>query len=57
RLAVEIGATTSDGKVTLEPVYCLGNCACGPSVQVDDKVHGRVTPERFDALMAGLETK
>ncbi len=57
RLAVEIGATTSEGKVTLEPVYCLGNCACGPSVQVGDKVHGRVTPERFDALMAGLETK
>lgn len=54
-LAIETGATTTDGKVTLEPVYCLGNCACGPSVQVDDKIYARVTAERFDALMASLE--
>ncbi len=56
-LAIETGATTADGKVTLEPVYCLGNCACGPSVQLDDRIYARVTPERFDALMAGLEAK
>ena len=56
-LAIKTGETTPDGRVTLEPVYCLGNCACGPSVQVEDKIYARVTPERFDTLMAGLETK
>lgn len=42
--------------VVLEPVYCLGLCACGPSVQVDEtSLHARVTPETFDALIAALE--
>lgn len=55
RLGIDYGATTADGKVTLEPVYCLGNCACGPSVQVDDQLHARVSPQAFDALLAALE--
>jgi len=38
------------GSVTLEPVYCLGNCAVGPSLLIDGKLHGRVTKERFDDL-------
>jgi formate dehydrogenase subunit gamma len=42
----------SDGSVTLEPVYCLGNCALGPSLMIDQRLHGRVTPERFDELLA-----
>ncbi len=37
--------------VTFEPVYCLGNCACGPAVMVDDKVYGRVDNDRFDAII------
>ncbi len=42
--------------VTLEPVYCLGLCACGPSLQVDEStLHAQVTPEKFDALIAALE--
>jgi formate dehydrogenase subunit gamma len=42
--------------VTLEPVYCLGLCACGPSLQVGETtLHARVTPEKFDALIAALE--
>lgn len=46
------------GEVTVEPVYCLGLCASGPALQVDDEhLHGRVTPEKFDALLAALETK
>ncbi len=57
KLATELGSTTADGAVSLEPVYCLGNCACGPSVQIGDEVHARVTPERFDALMTELEAK
>jgi formate dehydrogenase subunit gamma len=51
-LGIDFHETTSDGKFTLEPVYCLGNCACSPAVQRNDDVYGRVTPERFDELLA-----
>ena len=52
-LGVDFGATSCDGAVTLEAVYCLGNCACGPSLLVDhDDLHANVTPARFDALLA-----
>ncbi len=40
--------------VTLEPVYCLGNCACAPAVMIDSKTHGRVDAARFDRLVADL---
>ena len=50
-LGVDYQGTTRDGAITLEPVYCLGNCALGPSMMIDEKLHGRITPERFDALM------
>ena len=44
-----------DGRdVTLEPVYCLGNCACSPAIMVDGKTYGRVSNERFDEIMASL---
>lgn len=52
RLGIDFHGTTADGKVTLEPVYCLGLCACSPSMMIDGKLHGRVTPQRFDALIA-----
>lgn len=52
RLNIALHETTSDGFITLEPIYCLGNCACAPSVMIDGELHGRVTPERFDALIA-----
>jgi formate dehydrogenase subunit gamma len=38
--------------VSLEPIYCLGLCASGPSALIDGRPHARLTPERFDALMA-----
>jgi len=51
-LGIDWHGTTADGAVTLEPVYCLGNCACGPTVLVGkDELHARVTPEQFDALL------
>ena len=50
-LGIDYHENTSDGAITLEPVYCLGNCACSPSIMVDKKVHGRVSPERFDDIM------
>ena len=47
RLGVEVHGTSADGAVTLEPVYCLGNCALSPAVMVDrEDLYGRVTPER-----------
>jgi formate dehydrogenase subunit gamma len=51
KLGVDFHGTTSDGAITLEPVYCLGNCALGPSLMVDQQLYGRVTAERFDALV------
>ena len=51
-LGIDFHETTADGKFTLEPVYCLGNCACSPAVMRNDDVYGRVTPERFDELLA-----
>jgi formate dehydrogenase subunit gamma len=51
RLGIDFHGTTADGRHTLEPVYCLGNCACGPSLLVDNCLHAAVTPESFDALL------
>ena len=50
-LGVSLPSKTSDGKHTLEAVYCLGNCACSPAVMIDGRVHGRVDAERFDSLL------
>lgn len=55
RLGVGYGQTTADGLFTLQPVYCLGNCACAPSIRINDDVHARVSAARFDELIAGLE--
>lgn len=54
-LGVNFGGTTDDGRITLEPVYCLGNCACAPSVRIGDHVYARVDNQRFDQLMSDLE--
>ncbi len=55
RLGIDWRETTADGAFTLEPVYCLGNCACAPAVMIDGDLHGRVTPARFDELLADLD--
>jgi len=54
RLGVGFGETTSDGAVSLDEVFCLGNCALGPAVQVDGTLRGRVTPARLDAILGDL---
>ena len=51
-LGVACGETTADGRVTFEPVYCLGLCATAPSAMVDGRIHGRMTPEKVAALLA-----
>lgn len=51
RLGIDFHQTTADGRFTLEPVYCLGNCACSPAMMVNDELYGRVTPRQFDRLI------
>jgi formate dehydrogenase subunit gamma len=51
RLGIDMGETTADGALTLETVYCLGNCALSPAVLLDGSLYGRVSPERVDQLI------
>ena len=51
QLGIDYHGTSADGKVTLEPVYCLGLCACSPSIMINDEVHARVTPEQLSELL------
>lgn len=53
-LGIHDHQTTPDGNITLEPVYCLGLCACSPSVRVGDTLLGRMDNARLDALLATL---
>ncbi len=55
-LGVDFHGTTRDGAIRLEPVYCLGNCALGPSIMIDHELHGRVSAQRFDELMQDTRT-
>jgi formate dehydrogenase subunit gamma len=57
RLGVDFHETTDDGQFSLEPVFCLGNCACSPAAMVDGELHGRLTPERIDAVIAARSGK
>jgi formate dehydrogenase subunit gamma len=50
-LGVGFHDTTGDEAFTLEPVYCLGNCACSPAMMVDEEIYGRVTPQRFQEIL------
>lgn len=45
----------SNDRVTLEPIYCLGNCACSPAIMVDGKTFGRVSAQRFDEIVAAMD--
>lgn len=53
KLGVDMHQSNED--VTLEPVYCLGNCALSPAIMINDKTYGRVSPDRFDEIVDGLE--
>jgi formate dehydrogenase subunit gamma len=55
KLDIDFHETTSDGSITLEPIYCLGNCACSPSVMIDEEVFGRVDNQKIDQLIANLK--
>lgn len=55
RLGVAFGDTTADGRVTLEPVYCLGLCSVSPAAMLDGKVVARLDEKKLDALLAEAE--
>ncbi len=51
KLGTEWHGTTANGKVTVEPVYCLGLCSCAPAAMVDDRLIGRVDAGKLDAAL------
>lgn len=55
KLGIDFHETTKDGQFSLEPVYCLGNCACSPAMQIDDNIYGRVCATAFDDIINELE--
>ncbi|HZD91994.1 MAG TPA: formate dehydrogenase subunit gamma [Pseudolabrys sp.] len=56
RLGTEMGGTSADGRVTVEPVYCLGLCACAPSGMLDGQLVGRLDEARLDALLTEAQS-
>ncbi len=55
RLGIGFGTTSADGRVTLEPVYCLGLCATAPSAMLDGRVVGRLDAVRLDAVLEEVD--
>jgi formate dehydrogenase subunit gamma len=50
-LGCDFHETTADGEITLEPVYCLGQCAVGPNMMIGDALHAHMTAKKFDSLI------
>jgi formate dehydrogenase subunit gamma len=57
KLNTDVGGTSPDRAATLDEVFCFGNCALGPTVEINGRISGRVTPTRFDSLMADATDK
>ena len=55
KLGIDYEQTTDDGKFTLNAVYCLGHCACSPSIKIDSQMHSRLTEQSALELIAELE--
>jgi formate dehydrogenase subunit gamma len=51
RLGIVPGETTPDGTLTVESVYCLGNCALGPAAMLDGELMGRLDADQLDAIV------
>ena len=51
-LGIEFGQTTPDNRFTLLPICCLGNCDNGPAMRINTDYHGRLTPDKVDAILA-----
>ena len=52
KLGIDYHQTTADGAITLEPIYCLGSCACSPAVMLDDEVYGRMDSQKAAELIS-----
>ena len=50
RFDLDWGETTLDGRVTVEPIYCLGLCACAPAALLDGEPMARLTPQSIDEI-------
>jgi formate dehydrogenase subunit gamma len=57
QMGIDFHQTTRDRSISLEPVYCLGNCALSPAIMVDGNVYGRVTTDRFRQIVEELRKK
>jgi len=51
-LGCKLHERSADGAVELQPVYCLGLCASGPNIQLDEQLHARVDGAKFERLLA-----
>ena len=52
RFGAGFGGTSADGRLTLEPVFCLGNCACGPTAMLDERILGRADLAKIEFHLA-----
>jgi formate dehydrogenase subunit gamma len=57
QLRIDWGETSADGWVTLEPVFCLGLCACAPAAMLDGRVVGGLDHARLNALLDQVRPK
>jgi len=55
-LGIDYHQTSKDQQYTLEPVYCLGNCACSPAIRIGDDIHGEVDQQKFEKIITSLNT-
>lgn len=54
QLGLDWGDTSADQQITLEPVYCLGNCGCSPAIRIGKDIHGRVNSADVSTLISKL---
>jgi formate dehydrogenase subunit gamma len=55
KAGARLGGSTADGRLSLEPVYCLGLCSVAPSAMLDGRVFGRLDEAKLDALLAEVD--
>jgi len=54
-LDIDYHQMTSDKKFSLDSVYCLGNCATGPNIRINDDLYGRISNQRFEEILSNLD--
>jgi len=51
KLGIQMGETTEDMRFTLGEQRCFGSCGMAPVIMIDSDVHGRLTPNKLDAIL------